>query len=117
MQSRNEQSRLDVLAEADRLCKEAQSLLAEADRLRSQFRLAVVITQSPGSDERFSVDCRIFGALQSLGAPVSAEEACQQAFYLIQGIQPPLPRRPFGTRLDGTETGLYTAADSLFRSQ
>lgn len=112
-----DEARLATLAEADRLSKEAQALWAEAERLRSQFRIQVVLTQASGPGDCFTVDCRIFGAMHSLGAPVSAEDACQQAFYLIQGFQPPRPRQPFGTRLAGTETGLYTAADSLFRSQ
>ena len=117
MTTNADKDRLATLTEADRLSKEAQALWAEAERLRSQFRIQVVLTQSPGLGDRFSVDCRIFGAMHSLGAPVSAEDACQQAFYLIQGFRPPLPRQHFGTRLAGTETGLYTAADSLFRSQ
>lgn len=112
-----DKDRLATLAEADRMCKEAQALWAEAERLRSQFRLQLVITQAAGEDERFSLDVRIYGAVHALYAPRSVEEVCQNAFYLMQGFQPPLPRRPFGTRLDGTENGLYTAADSLFRSQ
>lgn len=109
--------RVAILAEADRMSKEAQELWAEAERLRSQFRLQLVITQSPGDDGQFSLDLRIFGAMHALYAPRGVEEVCQNAFYLMQGFQPPLPRKPFGTRLDGKETGLYTAADSLFRNQ
>lgn len=38
------------------------------------------------------------------------------AYHVIQGFRPPHRLSQFGTRLAGTEAGLYEAAGSLFRN-
>ncbi len=94
-----------AVLEAEKLEAQAKALYAKAESLRGQRHIAVTIS-APAGRAGFSVLTRVGGKVYSMGPAASAEDACQIAYHLIQGYQPPLPLTPFGTPVDQTLPGI-----------
>ena len=97
-------------AMAERLSVEARSLWDRAEKLRGIHKISVLLEVE--KDDRVSATVRIGGQLLSMYAPKDAEAACQLAYHLIQGFQPPRRLPPFGTPVDRTLPGLDMAPDT-----
>lgn len=93
-----------AIYEAERLEAQAKALYAKAEALRGQRRITVLITSGLGGQDGFGVLTRVGGRVVSTGPARSADEACQIAYHLIQGYQPPLRLPPFGTPVDQTRS-------------
>jgi hypothetical protein len=87
---------------ADELEKQARALHAQAAAIRAQSKITVQITPAHGMPGQFTVFTRLGGKYFSSQLARSAEEACQVAFHVIQGFEPPLRLPPFGTPVDRT---------------
>lgn len=96
--------------EAEKLEAQAKELYAQAEALRGQRRITVTIS-APVGRLGFGVLTRVGGKVYSVGPAASAEEACQIAYHLIQGYQPPLRLPPFGTRVDQTLPGILAGLE------
>lgn len=103
---------------AARLEEKARDLWKRASQMRAVNAIQVTVSvDGIEQPESAMLVVHVGGEMHSVRHANDAEAACQQLYYLIQGFRPPLPHRPFGTRLDGTESGLCTVPDSLARNQ
>lgn len=88
--------------QAEVLEKQAHALYDEVRRLRAKADISVLITPAIGMPGHYSVTTRLGGEYFSGRLAKSAEDACQAAFHIIQGFQPPRRLPPFGTPVDQT---------------
>ena len=106
-----------AIYEAERLEAEAKTLYAQAEALRGQRRISVVIYPSRGMPGCFSVLTRLGGRFDSSQLTHSADEACQLASYLIQGFQPPRSLPPFGTPMDRTLPEIFAGSGTCHQTE
>ena len=105
-----------AIYEAECLEAQAKALYAKAEVLRGQRHITVLISSDHGGQDGLGVLARVGGRVVSTGPARSAEEACQIAYHLIQGYQPPLRLPPFGTRVDQTLPGIEAALEGSGRT-
>ncbi|WP_411392525.1 hypothetical protein [Pseudomonas sp. MPB23] len=103
--------------QAEVLEKQAHALYDEARALRAKADVSVLITPAIGMTGHYSVTTRLGGECFSGRLAKSAEDACQAAFHIIQGFQPPLRLPPFGTPLDRALPGLDWVTDTCTQNQ
>jgi hypothetical protein len=107
-----EKATLEAMAE--RLSKEARSLWDRAAQLRCAHKISVLLEVD--SDDQVSATVRVGGQIHSIYAPQDAESACQLAYHVIQGFEPPRRLPPFGTRVDQTLPGIGAALEESGRT-
>ncbi|NWB92306.1 hypothetical protein [Pseudomonas agarici] len=101
-----------ALDRADELEKQARELYDQARALRAQRRITAQITPAEGMPGQFTVLTRVGGEYFSSQLARSAEEACQVAFHIIQGFEPPLRLPQFGTPVDQTLPGILVGFEA-----